>query len=671
MTNLITDWRNRLTDWLEKNEKTVPSDLAQLQEAFIQRFPHEDLPQLTLENYAVGKPDTFCYWLEFKTRRLGSVSGGSSSKWGIYWSKSDQTWKWNKALNSDSAEEAFQKLRNGLVALVEAAAQKQFDQLDVIGSSQLGLNRNGLRAKPLSLYFPEAFLPISNPYHLTHFLNAFGLEPKRGLHSKNRQLLNFLRSQSAFEGIDTVQMMAFLYEAIPPGDPKVKRKPDQDDGTVLVSEESVQLATLAESHRNLILYGPPGTGKTYTANQFAQFYLSEQLSLPISPEQQQRNLLRPLPWHEVIALALFLKQDLKQDGKTQLKVPQIADEPLVKNYWSLTETKKLSNKLWAELQIHTHPEVETVAYANRRPPFLFEKTEQSEWSLTNNGKEYVEANLSDVVDKIRKPDAYKQQVSDYLKIVTFHQSFAYEEFIEGLKPVLVEGQISYEVTDGIFKDICRRAQNDPEHKYLLIIDEINRANVAKVFGELITLIEDDKRLEGDNEVAVQLPYSKEPFGVPENLLILGTMNTADRSIALLDTALRRRFAFVEKMPDSSLLSTVEGVDLAALLDRINLRVSALMGKDYQLGHSYFMNINDVAELHLVWYQQIIPLLQEYFYNDFERLKAVLDKQFVQSTDSNAKLIGDLQHLYNLESQHAIKIFSPDTTFISALKDIYA
>jgi len=544
MTSLITDWRNRLTDWLGKNEKTMPNDLAQLQQDFIQRFPREDLPQLTLENYAVGKPDTFCYWIEFKTHRLGSVAGGSSSKWGIYWSKSDQTWKWNKGLNSDSAEEAFEKLRSGLVALVEAVAQEQFDQLDVIGSSQLGINRNGLRAKPLFLYFPEAFLPISNPYHLTHFLNAFGLEPRGGLHSKNRQLLDFLRSQLEFEGIDTVQMMIFLYEAIPPGEPKSNRKAKQDDETVVVSEESVQLATLAASHRNLILYGPPGTGKTYTANRFAQFYLSEQLRLPISPEQRQRNMLHPLPpWHEIIALTLFLEKD----SRTHLTVPQIADVPLMKNYWALTKTKKLNTKLWAELQIHTHPAVKTVEYANRRPPFLFEKTEQSEWFLTNDGKEYVEANLSNIVDKVRNPDSHEPKASDYLKLVTFHQSFAYEEFVEGLKPVLIEGQISYEVVDGIFKDICRRAQNDPEHEYLLIIDEINRANVSKVFGELITLIEDDKRLEGDNEITVQLPYSKETFGVPGNLLILGTMNTADRSIALLDTALRRRFAFVEKM----------------------------------------------------------------------------------------------------------------------------
>ena len=659
MTNLTIDWRSKLAEWLEKNDKAMPDDLAQLREEFTQRFPREELPNLTLDNYAVGKPDTFCYWIEFKTRHLGSVSGGNASKWGVYWHESSQTWKWNKALNSDTAEEAFHKLRSGLVALTEAAAQKQFDRLDVIGSDQIGLHKNGLRAKPLSLYFPEAFLPISNPYHLTHFLGAFDQQHTGGLHAKNRQLLSFLSNQSEFKDMDTSQMMAFLYEAIPPGDSKV----------ISIPEESIQLATLAESRRNLILYGPPGTGKTYTANQFAQFYLSEQLNLPISPEQHQRNLVQSLPWHEVIALAIYLRKN----GQARLKVPEIANESLIKNYWALTETKDLPRKLWAELQIHTDFTVSTVGYdkKNRRPPFLFEKSEQSEWFLTDDGKEYIEVNLSDVLDEIHNPEASKQSVSDYLKFVTFHQSFAYEEFVEGLKPVLIEGQISYKVVDGIFKDVCRRAQNDPEHKHLLIIDEINRANVAKVFGELITLIEDDKRLDGDNELTIQLPYSKEAFGVPENLLILGTMNTADRSIALLDTALRRRFIFVEKMPDSSLLGTVEDVDLAALLERINLRITALMGRDYQIGHSYFMDIDDITELHFTWYQQVLPLLQEYFYNDFERLSAVLGKAFVQPTDSNVRLVQELQHLCNLDNQYEIGALNPDTTFINALQNIYA
>jgi DNA polymerase III delta prime subunit len=638
----VKDWRVELHNWRNAgNSLTMSPHLAQLRADFEQHFPREQLPELTLDTYAIGKPDSFCYWIEFKTRDLGSVSGGSSHKWGIFWSKGDQVWKWNKALKSDSAEEAFQKLKSGLVNLVEAAAKDQFDQLDVIGSNQLGPNRNALRAKPLYLYFPDKFLPIANPYHLTHFLNFFEQRASGGLHTKNRQLLKFLRDQPEFQGMDTHTMMAFLYTAIPPGNRTGK------DGRVELPEEIVQLATLAENTRNLILYGPPGTGKTYAVNRFAKFYLSEQLSAPISPEQRRRDLIRPLTWHEVIALAMYMKRA----QKSLFTVPEIAKDTLVQDYWAFTQTKKLSNQIWAMLQIHTSPEVETVKYKNRQPPFLFEKTVQSEWRLTEEGEGYIEVKLADILDELEHPEDSQPDISEYMRFVTFHQSFAYEEFVEGLKPFTEDGQVLYRVEDGIFKDICRRAQNDPDHKYLMVIDEINRANIAKVFGELITLIEDDKRLEEEHEITVQLPYSKETFGVPENLLILGTMNTADRSIALLDIALRRRFTFVEQMPNPALLGTVEGVNLAGLLEQLNRRITALLGRDYQIGHSYLMGAESVESLHFAWYRQILPLLQEYFYNDWERLRAVVGDRFVKLVEldeTTQKALGDL---HSLDSQY--------------------
>lgn len=229
--------------------------------------------------------------------------------------------------------------------------------------------------------------------------------------------------------------------------------------------------------------------------------------------------------------------------------------------------------------------------------------------------------------------------------VTFHPSFGYEEWIEGIRPETRGGSISYKIRKGIFYEACLTALrkagyptlndclNDaPDvraHRlaradaHLLIIDEINRANISAVFGELITLLEADKRLGAPNEQWLTLPYSQERFGVPANLYIVGTMNTADRSIALLDLALRRRFAFREIRPDASLLGRVAGIDLAALLRTMNERIEVLYDREHQIGHAYLLTINTFDELCDVFRQQLIPLLQEYFYDDWEKIQKVL------------------------------------------------
>lgn len=161
--------------------------------------------------------------------------------------------------------------------------------------------------------------------------------------------------------------------------------------------------------------------------------------------------------------------------------------------------------------------------------------------------------------------------------------------------------------------------------YILIIDEINRGNISKILGELITLIEESKRIGEKEELKVRLPYSNEEFGVPSNLYIIGTMNTADRSIALLDTALRRRFEFIEMTPEYKDLSTdCEGVNLQKLLEIMNDRIEFLLDREHTIGHSFFIDVDSMDKLRKVFKLKIIPLLQEYFYEDYAKIYAVFN-----------------------------------------------
>ena len=363
------------------------------------------------------------------------------------------------------------------------------------------------------------------------------------------------------------------------------------------------------------------------------------------------------------------------------------------------------------------------------------------------GKKVGEEEINDE----EKRKALKKQFDEYvqsgqIKFVTFHQSYGYEEFVEGLKAYTEDKNIHYQVEDGIFKEICKRIKECKEHKkwkvpqisedrfdklydiyaanlpnyaknetfnkklktsdgyefylyknttqgiearsassadgnpmpmskdslkkilfdqdnskssyrygthpdailedmlstmpYVLIIDEINRGNISKIFGELITLIEPSKRLGADDEIVVELPYSKEKFGVPSNLYIIGTMNTADRSIALMDTALRRRFEFVEMMPEYDKLNEtiIEGINVGEMLKTINERIEYLYDRDHTIGHAYFINASDMETLANVFKNKILPLLQEYFYDDWEKIRLVLcDSQFIKEKKPSSGL----------------------------------
>lgn len=228
--------------------------------------------------------------------------------------------------------------------------------------------------------------------------------------------------------------------------------------------------------------------------------------------------------------------------------------------------------------------------------------------------------------------------SGQIQMITFHQNFAYEDFVEGIRPKLDENEreLRYELRRGIFRRMAKAAEDNRDKRFVVIIDEINRGNIAKVFGELITLLEDSRRLGREDETRVTLPYSGEEFGVPDNLYVIGTMNTVDRSIQLLDTALRRRFEFIEMMPDpdhSLIPQNVEGLALGEMLRKMNERITLLLDREHQIGHTYLFGADTMEKLAKAFQNRIFPLLQEYFFDDWLRIRAVLGgNSFVEERD---------------------------------------
>ena len=286
---------------------------------------------------------------------------------------------------------------------------------------------------------------------------------------------------------------------------------------------------------------------------------------------------------------------------------------------------------------------------------------------------------------------YKDEAGDRFEFVTFHQSYAYEDFVEGIRPVTENGAVTYEVRPGVLKRLCDRARRAPDMRFALFIDEINRKNVAKVFGELITLVEVDKRIRTDvsgnrsascKGLKVTLPYSGQRFGMPANVDVIGTMNTADRSIALLDSALRRRFRFEELTPKPELLESIDdgegnAIDLRQLLQAMNARLSRLLHRDQTLGHSYFYHVKSFDELRRVFAREILPFLQEAFYDDWRQIRYVLadqaveeELQFVQARTQNAAVLFPKADPTEVGDGEAFEIIREDDITPDAIRKIY-
>ena len=227
-----------------------------------------------------------------------------------------------------------------------------------------------------------------------------------------------------------------------------------------------------------------------------------------------------------------------------------------------------------------------------------------------------------------------------VRICTFHPAYGYEDFLEGFRPKTVNDQITFELQDGIMKAICQDAQVNPETPYYLIIDEINRGDIPRIFGELLTIIEKDKRGE-----SILLSTSGANFQVPSNVFLIGTMNTADRSIALLDTALRRRFGFIELMPDIRTLgdTVIESIPLGPWLSALNAKICEHIGRDarnLQIGHSYFLEngkpITTYSKLMRILQDDILPLIEEYCYEDYATIVKILGKSLIDEQQQRVR-----------------------------------
>jgi 5-methylcytosine-specific restriction enzyme B len=451
--------------------------------------------------------------------------------------------------------------------------------------------------------------------------------------------------------------------------------PEQGDGEPAppTSDEEPLFSRIAdalERKNQVILYGPPGTGKTWHASGFARWWLKRRnadaptglsaAGAPVGADRARAWLVSTNPsewrWDELFERG----EQLFRRGRLDRNYQLVSPGDLVFGYTATPEKRIEVLARVARLEHAnghqtfvlaplvrvghgpTWDELTADEYLSRSEP-LRNRMQGTLFQLTPNESErlmalvaerdYEAAATATSLDSQPTKEPL-DALGDVLEWVTFHPSYSYEDFVEGFRPSQSEDGARLVLEDGIFKSMCARASANPDRTYLLIIDEINRANVTKVLGELITLIETDKRATAaEARYSVRLPYSKERFVIPSNLFILGTMNTADRSIKMMDTALRRRFGFVELMPDLGLLtSEVGGLRLDDLLRALNQRVAKEAGREKQIGHSFFLRdglpITDEAEFSEIFRDEVVPLLQEYAVDDYDELAEYLGTKIV-------------------------------------------
>ncbi len=723
--------------------------VEELYEEFLSKFPKNKITEFTQEQYCLGQgsiTDNYCRWIERGLQPIFGRYMPGTAKGHLLYLKKDGTLYKHQSLSDLSDDDALSYVLKIHQVIIDADVNADITWIDQdnevydrAGVEPRCVMGAGRRARLVSIYNPDIILPISSTVHIKHFLKAFGLPeseipPYKNVIQRLLILTDIYQSIKKHHDLEITprQFMSVLYSdklGIKPNKVTVEASSNDELNEPLVANISNY------SSLNQIIYGPPGTGKTYSTTWRAvsladpewYFELEEQdLAL-----DDQRDVIKErydelvseqriafTTFHQSFAYEDFVEgiraktdDDTKQisydieDGifkqiadraaniVTRNKIEGLAEKP---KFWKIS----LGDSEQKELREYCFDNNEARigwGYTGDLSTNLSERSQQEKEYLKGMGSN-DRSSIKDFSENIEIGDVLlclKDQktiravgivTSDYVfdtsfkGLAEFHHTRKVNWILRDINFDIytlnnntnLTQKTCYKINRFTWDDLAKSLEHQDysldsqsisnlpkaSNNHVLIIDEINRGNISRIFGELITLLEPDKRKGGTDAREVILPYSKLPFSVPSNLYVLGTMNTADKSLAQLDLALRRRFDFIELLPKPELLDgiTVYGIAVSEILTIINQRIEVLLDREHTIGHSYFWSLKDLdsdaekeIELGNIFKRRIIPLLQEYFFSDWERIGWVLNdpsklhtEKFIQ-TESILPKVSELFH----------------------------
>lgn len=717
---------------------------------FTERFPLDKLLDMPIGEYIVLKanyPDTyndvFTYWLERKKEIGGAIGGGNASKFYIYM---DTTGKYcigygnnKRYIEGDELKYEYNELISKIVKSIEFAKEDNIEGIKDLNPPLW----NMVLLKILSIYVPDKFIDIYSSSVLVPLAEILKLDIDKS--PENIVEINYLatkklRKMDEFKEWEMFKLSNFVWETISKAPRKITYwalghnydgdniLPDFiDKNKIAVGYFEEDLSDVIINKRRLKQYLKENNCDNNIIKNLSSFSEVKKGDIVILKSSFTKGEKRDISVFKISAVAKVLEDatsGYEYDERLRHTIPvewiskEVREIEGINYLGTLTKIKNekildiiLNNiNLPQELQESISNEVDELNEDNKNFILYGPPGTGKTYNVINKALEIIDPEgYSEIAEDNNREailNQYKELVDKgQIAFCTFHQSYGYEEFIEGLKS---DGKGNFITEDGILKRISYNAayeglkdeykENELSYddkklkvnnyinkekafkeakKFVLIIDEINRGNISKIFGELITLLEEDKRIGTSNQIVANLPYTKEKFSLPNNLYIIGTMNTSDKSIAQIDIALRRRFIFEEMMPDYEVLDEIDGIKLEKLLLAINERVEFLLDRDHLIGHAYFVNCNSYSDIINVVINKIIPLLQEYFYEDNEKVGMILggigssqsDKYIVYKEEKSAnKIFKGFKNISDIGSKEFFRVKS--NIGIEELKNIY-